>query len=116
MKNKDMSRRFFGRIAANIGYSALIACMVDIFLVTNVSIISRYLSQTGRENSLTALLTVQGGEILGNSDLCNCGNSGLFSRFSSAAVPFHEVYRKDIFRHAEHLGGRSEYQRRSGGG
>ena len=65
MKNKDMSRRFFGRIAANIGYSALIACMVDIFLVTNVSIISRYLSQTGRENSLTALLTVQGGEILG---------------------------------------------------
>lgn len=60
-----MSRRFFGRIAANIGYSALIACMVDIFLVTNVSIISRYLSQTGRENSLTALLTVQGGEILG---------------------------------------------------
>ena len=65
MNNKDMSRRFFGRIAANIGYSALIACMVDIFLVTNVSIISRYLSQTGRENSLTALLTVQGGEILG---------------------------------------------------
>ena len=65
MKNKDMSRRFFGRIAANIGYSALIACMVDIFLVTNVSIISRYLSQTARENSLTALLTVQGGEILG---------------------------------------------------
>ena len=65
MKNKDMSRRFFGRIAANIGYSALIACMVDIFLVTNVSIISRYLSQTGRENSLTALLTVQGGELLG---------------------------------------------------
>ena len=60
-----MSRRFFGRIVANIGYSALIACMVDIFLVTNVSIISRYLSQTGRENSLTALLTVQGGEILG---------------------------------------------------
>ena len=65
MKNKDMSRRFFGRIAANIGYSALIACMVEIFLVTNVSIISRYLQETGRENSLTALLTAQSGGILG---------------------------------------------------
>lgn len=65
MKNKDMSRRFFGRIAANIGYSALIACMVEIFLVTNVSIISRYLQETGRENSLMALLTAQSGGILG---------------------------------------------------
>ena len=42
MKNKDMSRRFYGRMAANIGYSALIACMMEIFLVTNLSIISRY--------------------------------------------------------------------------
>ena len=43
MKNKDMSRRFYGRMAANIGYSALIACMMEIFLVTNLSIISWYL-------------------------------------------------------------------------
>ncbi len=65
MKNKDMSRRFFCRIAANIGYSALIACMVDIFLVTNLSIIARYLNQTGRDGGLVSLLAAQSGEVMG---------------------------------------------------
>lgn len=52
MKNKDMSRRFYGRMAVNIGYSALIACMVEIFLVTNLSIISGYLREAGKKSRL----------------------------------------------------------------
>lgn len=57
MKNKDMSRRFYGRMAANIGYSAVIACMVEIFLVTNLMIISRYLKESGKESNLFYFLT-----------------------------------------------------------
>ena len=40
MKNRDISRRFYGRMAANIAYSTLIACMVEIFMMTNLSIIA----------------------------------------------------------------------------
>ncbi|HIQ73643.1 MAG TPA: HAMP domain-containing histidine kinase [Candidatus Cottocaccamicrobium excrementipullorum] len=60
-----MSRRFYARIGANIGYSALIACMVEIFLVTNVSIISRYLEETGRERGMMFLLSPRNGDVLG---------------------------------------------------
>ncbi|MDO4330070.1 MAG: HAMP domain-containing sensor histidine kinase [Lachnospiraceae bacterium] len=52
-----MSRRFYGRMAANIGYSAVIACMVEIFLVTNLMIISRYLKESGKESTLFYFLT-----------------------------------------------------------
>lgn len=52
MKNNDMSRRFYLRVAANIGYSAFIACMVEIFLVTNLSIIARYLEESGKESPI----------------------------------------------------------------
>ncbi len=65
MKNKDMSRRFYGRMAANIGYSALIACMMEIFLVTNLSIISRYLSEQGKESRLLRFLTWEQEGIVG---------------------------------------------------
>ena len=65
MKNKNMCRRFYARIGANIGYSALIACMVEIFLVTNVSIISRYLEETGRERGMMFLLSPRNGDVLG---------------------------------------------------
>ena len=40
-------------MAVNIGYSALIACMSEIFLLTNLSIISRYFREMGRENLFT---------------------------------------------------------------
>lgn len=36
-------------MAVNIGYSALIACMAEIFFLTNLSIISRYMREMGRE-------------------------------------------------------------------
>lgn len=53
MKSKDVSRSFYWHMAVNIGYSALIACMSEIFLLTNLSIISRYLREMGRENIFT---------------------------------------------------------------
>ena len=53
MKSKDVSRSFYWHMAVNIGYSALIACMSEIFFLTNLSIISRYLREMGRENIFT---------------------------------------------------------------
>ena len=47
MKN-DMSRRFYARVIANIFYSAGVACLVEIFLVTNLSMITGYLRESGR--------------------------------------------------------------------
>lgn len=48
MKNRDVSKSFYWHMAENIGYSTLIACMAEIFFLTNLSIISRYLRETGR--------------------------------------------------------------------
>lgn len=53
MKSKDVSRSFYWHMAVNIGYSALIACMSEIFLLTDLSIISRYFREMGRENIFT---------------------------------------------------------------
>ncbi len=53
MKSKDVSRSFYWHMAVNIGYSALIACMSEIFFLTNLSIISRYFREMGRENLFT---------------------------------------------------------------
>ena len=63
MKNKDMSRRFYGRMAANIGYSTIIACMVELFLITNLSIIYRYLTESGQHERLVLSRQGQGGMI-----------------------------------------------------
>lgn len=49
MKSRDVSRSFYWHMAVNIGYSALIACMAEIFFLTNLSIISRYMREMGRE-------------------------------------------------------------------
>lgn len=49
MKSRDVSRSFYWHMAVNIGYSALIACMTEIFFLTNLSIISRYMREMGRE-------------------------------------------------------------------
>lgn len=62
MKNKEMSRSFYWRVAANIGYSTLIACMVEIFLITNLSLISRYIRESGKSSIL--LFSDSRGELL----------------------------------------------------
>ncbi len=48
----DMSRRYHTRVITNIIYSAVISCLVEIFLVTNVSMIARYMEESGRMNRL----------------------------------------------------------------
>ena len=58
MKN-DMSRRYRTRVVANIIYSAVITCLVEVFLVTNVNMIARHLLEEGKAVRLAqALLTM----------------------------------------------------------
>lgn len=51
MKNRDMSNRFRMRIVVNIFYSAIIACLIEVFLVANVSMITSYLRETRHGDS-----------------------------------------------------------------
>ena len=51
MKSRDMSNRFRTRIVINIFYSAIIACLIEVFLVANVSMITSYLRETRHGNS-----------------------------------------------------------------
>lgn len=59
MKNKDMSNRFRTRIVINIFYSTVIACLVEVFLIANVSMITDYLRGTRSEDSFVLLLSEQ---------------------------------------------------------
>ncbi len=54
MKN-DMSRRFHTRVITNIILSAMFACLVDLFLVTNLTMLGEYAVRQGREKSLQAV-------------------------------------------------------------
>lgn len=61
----DMHRRYRSRVLTNIVYSALISSLVEIFLVTNVSMIARYMEQSGRLNRLfQAVLECSTGVVL----------------------------------------------------
>ena len=51
MKN-DWSRSFYRQIAVNICYSALIACLVDAFLIMNMNFLLAYLDRTRYANLL----------------------------------------------------------------
>ena len=51
MKN-DVSRRYYARIVMNIIYSAIITCLVEIFLVANISMLVRYLREQGHQGRL----------------------------------------------------------------
>ena len=55
MKN-DMSRRIYTRVVANILYSAGVTCLVEIFLVTNLSMITTYLQQSGEGGFFLSIL------------------------------------------------------------
>ena len=48
MKN-DRSRRFYGQVTVNILYSTLIACLVEVFLITNVDMLVNYMEKTREE-------------------------------------------------------------------
>ena len=54
MKN-SLNGRYHTRVVVNIIYSTVIACMVMVFLVTNLSMIGQYAAERGMENSLVLL-------------------------------------------------------------
>lgn len=51
MKNNDMSKRFRARMVTNIFYSTIITCLIEVFLIANVSMIVGYLRETRYEDS-----------------------------------------------------------------
>ena len=55
----DMGGRYRARILANIIYSAIISCLVELFLVANISMIARYMEGIGRTNALTRAILDQ---------------------------------------------------------
>ena len=58
MKNKksDMRYRFHTRVITNILYSTLVACLVEVFLVTNLTMVARYARQSQWDNALMAMI------------------------------------------------------------
>lgn len=55
MKN-DMNRRFRTRVITNIFYSAVVTVLIEIFLVTNVSLIATYMDNAGIDNFFISIL------------------------------------------------------------
>jgi two-component system, OmpR family, sensor histidine kinase VanS len=55
LKN-DMNRRFRTRVITNIFYSAVVTVLIEIFLVTNVSLIATYMDNAGIDNFFISIL------------------------------------------------------------
>ena len=51
----DLSRRYHTRVITNIIYSTVVACLVVVFLVTNLSMIGEYAVESGKQDSLAAI-------------------------------------------------------------
>lgn len=43
------------RVLTHIVYSAIITCLVEVFLITNLSMVARYIQQSGKVSALTIL-------------------------------------------------------------
>lgn len=58
MKNKknDMQYRFRTRMITNILYSALVTCLIEVFLVTNVGMLARYAEKSQWNNALMSMI------------------------------------------------------------
>lgn len=52
----DMSRRYHTRVVASVIYSALVACLVELFLVTNVSMLAGYARESEWNNALLVMI------------------------------------------------------------
>ena len=50
-----MSRRYHIRVVTNVIYSAVVSCLVVVFLVTNLTMIGEYAAERGREGSLASM-------------------------------------------------------------
>ena len=55
MKN-DMNRRFRTRVITNIFYSAVVTVLIEVFLVTNVSLFATYMDNAGIDNFFISIL------------------------------------------------------------
>lgn len=53
----DINRRFHARVVANIFYSAVVTVLIELFLVTNITLIASYMRNTDRDNTFVELLT-----------------------------------------------------------
>ncbi|HCD45092.1 MAG TPA: two-component sensor histidine kinase [Lachnoclostridium sp.] len=53
----DLNRRFHTRVIANIFYSAVVTVLIEIFLVTNVSLVASYMRNTEKDNAFVEMLT-----------------------------------------------------------
>lgn len=53
----DINRRFHTRVIANIFYSALVAVLIEVFLVTNVTLIADYMISRERDHIFFEMLT-----------------------------------------------------------
>ena len=55
MKN-NIGRRFYTQVVVNILYSTVIACLIEVFLITNIDMLVTYLVET--ESALSSLVTI----------------------------------------------------------
>lgn len=55
-KKNDMQYRFRTRVIVNILYSALVSCLVEVFLVTNLGMLARYARESQWNNALMGLI------------------------------------------------------------
>ncbi len=55
-KRSDMRHRFRTRLIANIVYSSLVACLVEMFLVTNLGMLAKYAKESQWNNALMAMI------------------------------------------------------------
>ena len=47
----DMNRRYHTRVIANIIYSTLVACLIDVFLVTNLTMLAEYAKRSEQSSA-----------------------------------------------------------------
>lgn len=52
----DLSHRYHTRVIANIVYSTLVTCLVEMFLVTNLSMLAGYAEESQWDNALLAMI------------------------------------------------------------
>ena len=59
-----MNRRFRTRVITNIFYSAVVTVLIEVFLVTNVSLIATYMDNAGIDNFFISILVSFDGEVI----------------------------------------------------
>ena len=63
-KRSDLSHRYHTRVMANVMYSTLVTCLVELFLVTNLSMLADYAEEAQWSNALLARISRSGAVIV----------------------------------------------------